>query len=159
MLYLAGNTQQELNAHLETAYPNEGCGFLVGTVSGETKTVTRLFAVDNAWANSEAGFVDIGDDFAEATRRERFFISAQDYLRVDKAAREQGETIIGFYHSHPDSPARPSAYDLALAQEIFPGYSYIIVSVIDSKAGDLTAWTLKDDYSAFVREAVRALLS
>jgi proteasome lid subunit RPN8/RPN11 len=57
-----------------------------------------------------------------------------------------GGELLGFYHSHPDHPARPSQYDLDHA---WPTFAYIIVAVANGKATDMTVWFLKDDRSSF----------
>lgn len=155
MLKLTNEHWRAIEAHGENGYPDEVCGFLIGTASGDDKTVTRLVEIENTWDDAGASeFASTGTDFSGASRRRRFKIPPDEYYAADIAARERKETILGFYHSHPDHPARPSAYDLRLAQEIFPGYSYIIVAVHQRKAVDLTSWVLRDDYSMFDQETV-----
>ena len=61
-------------------------------------------------------------------------------------ATEWSGELLGFYHSHPDHPARPSQYDLDHA---WPTFAYVIVAVAAGRAGDMTAWWLKDDRSSF----------
>ena len=70
----------------------------------------------------------------------------QDYREAEKRASEAGGELLGFYHSHPDHPARPSQYDLDHA---WPFFSYIIVSVRGGAPEDMTSWRLRDDRSAF----------
>jgi proteasome lid subunit RPN8/RPN11 len=150
MLYLPTKHKSGIEAHGESGYPEEVCGFLIGTVDGDDRTVTMLREIENTWEDGgSAEFAAAGEAFAGASRHRRFKIPADEYMRADKEAREAGLTILGFYHSHPDHPARPSEYDLALAQEIFPGYSYIIVAIHRAKAVDMTSWVLRDDYSQF----------
>ena len=67
-------------------------------------------------------------------------------MKTERRAAELGAELLGFYHSHPDHPARPSQYDLDHA---FPTFSYIIVSVRDGTPEDMTSWRLRDDRSAF----------
>jgi proteasome lid subunit RPN8/RPN11 len=68
---------------------------------------------------------------------------------AEKAAREKGIDVVGWYHSHPDHPAAPSQYD---QDHAWPWYSYIIVSVANGKPQDMTSWRLTDDRSRFTRE-------
>jgi proteasome lid subunit RPN8/RPN11 len=145
-----------MEAHGESGYPDEVCGFLIGTTGPDgAKIVTRLQEIENTWDDAGASeFAAAGSDFSGASRRRRFKIPPDEYYAADIASRERGETILGFYHSHPDHPALPSAYDLRLAQEIFPGYAYIIVAVHGRTAVDLTSWVLRDDYSQFDPEEV-----
>jgi proteasome lid subunit RPN8/RPN11 len=86
--------------------------------------------------------------------RRRFRVSDTDYLRVERAADTAGAELLGFYHSHPDHPARPSQYDLDHA---LPNFSYIIVSVLAGVAEDMRSWKLRDDRSAFDEEALSVL--
>ena len=62
------------------------------------------------------------------------------------ARRELGGELLGFYHSHPDHPARPSQFDLDHA---WPTFAYVIVAVAAGRAGDMTVWFLKEDRSSF----------
>lgn len=73
-------------------------------------------------------------------------------MHGEKEARAKGLDVIGFYHSHPNAPARPSQYDLDHA---WPFYSYIIVSVQDRAAAAMTSWRLKDDRNAFDPEEIQ----
>jgi proteasome lid subunit RPN8/RPN11 len=72
-------------------------------------------------------------------------------LQGERYAREKGLDVIGFYHSHPDSPAVPSQYDLDHA---WPTYSYIIVSVKSNGAEDLRSWEMEADRSRFNTEEI-----
>jgi proteasome lid subunit RPN8/RPN11 len=157
VLHLSPELHNQIARHGETGYPDEICGFLVGVENGESKTVTRIVAVENNWDETgQSEFAQAGADFSQASRRRRFFLPADEYYQADKEARQKGETILGFYHSHPDHVAEPSVYDLRLAREIFPGYSYIIVSVQHGKAGALRSFVLRDDGLQFDEEVVTA---
>ena len=134
-------TADVLNAirtHGETTYPEEGCGFLLGTVRDGTNHVHAIRRVDNRQTTN---------------RSRRYAITADDYRAAQEAATERDLDIVGFYHSHPDHPARPSETDLAEAT--FPGYTYVIVSVRGGSANDLTAWTLAPDRSRFEEEEIQ----
>ncbi len=82
--------------------------------------------------------------------RRRFLVRPSDYRLAERRATELGGELLGFYHSHPDHPARPSQYDLDHA---WPTFAYIIVAVAvppaRREAGDMTVWYLKDDRSSF----------
>ena len=73
-------------------------------------------------------------------------------FRAERYAAKAGLDVVGYYHSHPNAPARPSGYDLDHAT--WPGLSYPIVSVVDGTAVDLRSWTMADDRSEFVEEAI-----
>jgi proteasome lid subunit RPN8/RPN11 len=128
----------DIRSHGADAYPEEGCGFLLGTVTddGENRVVAARRAANR---RSER-------------RTRRYQLTAEDYREADKAARKQGLDVVGIYHSHPDHPARPSETDLEEAT--FPGFTYVIVSVHDGEPNDLTAWTLAPDRSEFQREEI-----
>ena len=66
-------------------------------------------------------------------------------MAESRASALDGE-LLGFYHSHPDHPARPSQYDLDHA---WPNFAYIIVAVASGQAEAMTVWFLKDDRSSF----------
>jgi proteasome lid subunit RPN8/RPN11 len=124
--------------HGEETFPNECCGFMLGKLNGTERGVTELLRAAN--------------DREDASQYNRFLITPEAYMRGEKAARAKGLDIVGFYHSHPNAPARPSQYDLDHA---WPVYSYVIVSIKDGTAADMTSWRLKDDRSAFDPEEIR----
>lgn len=86
------------------------------------------------------------------TPENRFDFDPKEHLAVQRRARERGLEVVGFYHSHPDHPARPSQYDLDHAA--WPGYSYVIVSVGKGVAGDANSFELAEDRSHFIQEAI-----
>lgn len=124
-------------AHGEAAYPEEGCGFLLGTVHNGRNHVEAVRRVENRRTEH---------------RERRYAISADDYRAAQHSAAEHGLDVVGFYHSHPDHPAQPSATDLEEAT--FPGYTYAIVSVQEGTATVLTAWSLAPDRSRFEEEEI-----
>ncbi len=126
----------KINDHGRRAYPNECCGFLLGKEVNGWKLVTEARAVDNARDDSP---------------RNRFLITPEDFVAADKYAREQKLEMLGFYHSHPDHPARPSEYD---REHAWPWYSYVIVSVQQGNPGDIASWELAEDRSQFHRETM-----
>lgn len=126
-----------IRAHGQLTYPEECCGFLLGHPTAAGNHVVATARVENS---------------RQENRERRYTISPQDYQAADRTARAQGLDVVGFYHSHPDHPARPSATDLAEAT--FPGYTYVIVSVQQGKPADLTAWSLAPDRSRFDAEPI-----
>ena len=123
-----------IRAHGSETYPNECCGALIG----RDGNVTETLALPNT---------------TEEGPRRRFMVRPQDYRAAEKRAADSGGELLGFYHSHPDHPARPSQYDLDHA---WPFFSYVIVSVRDGVSGDMTAWRLREDRSAFDQEQLNA---
>ena len=123
-----------IRAHGSETYPNECCGALIG----RDGTVSDTLALPN--------MTDEGP-------RTRFRVTPDDYRAAERRAEELGAELLGFYHSHPDHPARPSQYDLDHA---WPVFSYVIVSVRDGVSREMTSWRLRDDRSAFDQEELNA---
>jgi proteasome lid subunit RPN8/RPN11 len=71
----------------------------------------------------------------------RYHIDPKELVRIQRQGRERGEDIVGFYHSHPDHPARWSATDFAEAHWI--GCSYVITSVEKGKAAVTNSFELQ----------------
>jgi proteasome lid subunit RPN8/RPN11 len=90
--------------------------------------------------------VPLANTTEEGPRR-RFLVRPSDYRLAESRAREIGVELLGFYHSHPDHPAKPSQYDLDHA---WPTFAYVIVAVAAGAAGDMTVWYLQDDRSRFL---------
>ena len=85
------------------------------------------------------------------SRERRFRISAEDYRRAEARAAERGSALLGFYHSHPDHPARPSEFD---REHALPWWSYVIVSVQQKRSTDVLSWELREDRSRFDAEEI-----
>jgi proteasome lid subunit RPN8/RPN11 len=116
-----------IRRHGEETYPHECCGALVGRAG----RVTAAVALPNT---------------TEEGPRRRFLVRPSDYMTAEKRASELGGELLGFYHSHPDHPARPSQFDLDHA---WPNFAYVIVAIVSGKSSDMTVWFLKDDRSSF----------
>src|SRR4051794_39733407 len=72
----------------------------------------------------------------------RYLIAPDDLRRLEAEVRAAGQEIVGYYHSHPDHPARPSAFD---AEHAWPWYSYLIVRIDRGRGADLASWVLDDE--------------
>ena len=126
-----------IHANGEQAYPDEGAGFLLG--SGlEVKQVVDILALPNS-REDEA-------------RHNRYLITPEDYFNAEMTAERLGLDLIGVFHSHPDSPNRPSEYDREWAQ---PFFSYIITSVQSGKAIESRSWRLTEDRARFEDEEIK----
>jgi proteasome lid subunit RPN8/RPN11 len=126
-LTITAAVDQAIRAHGQQTYPHECCGALLG----RDDRATDLVALPNT---------------TEEGPRRRFLVRPLDYQQAERRATELGVELLGFYHSHPDHPARPSQYDLDHA---WPTFAYIIVAVAQTVATDMTVWFLKDDRSSF----------
>jgi len=101
------------------AYPHEGCGALLGPEAGDVRVTIPL-------PNSETG-----------QPRRRFKVSPEDYLAIEDAAEARGLRLLGFWHSHPDHPARPSATDRRYAWE---GLLTVVVAVKEGEPAEVSVW-------------------
>jgi proteasome lid subunit RPN8/RPN11 len=150
--------QQEINTirqHGTRDYPNECCGILMGTADGAEKRVQAVVPLTNLRTDHEVAqrLLPLESPGRESERN-RFLIDPREQIRVEKDARARGLEVLGFYHSHPDHPARPSKYD---REHAWPWYSYLIVSVAKGEPGDLTSWVLTEDRERFDPELVEVL--
>lgn len=137
MLYLNDKIIEMITAHAERDYPHECGGMLIGKFSTDGKIVYETFPLKNARE--------------EEARHNRVLILPKDVLRAEQYAREQKLDVVGYYHSHPESPAVPSQYDLDHA---LPVWSYVIASVLEGKAADIRSWEMENDRSKFNEEQV-----
>ncbi|MBS1795115.1 MAG: M67 family metallopeptidase [Acidobacteria bacterium] len=137
MVILTEEHIKQIEAHGESTFPHECGGMLIGRFEDGRKTVVELLPMENAMAAAE--------------RHNRVLILPRDVLRAERFAREKRLDVVGYYHSHPDSPAVPSQFDLDHA---LPVWTYVIVSVRDGKAADLRAWEMENDRSRFNEEEI-----
>jgi proteasome lid subunit RPN8/RPN11 len=136
MLLLNEELADAIRGHGASDYPNETCGALLGLDGKDGREVRMLFPLTNRRDDSP---------------RNRFSVTADDVRAAERAAKEAGVEVVGWYHSHPDHPARPSDYD---RDHAWPWYSYVIVSVAAGKPQDMTSWLLADDRSMFHAEEI-----
>jgi proteasome lid subunit RPN8/RPN11 len=134
-LTISKELAEKIHAHGAETYPHECCGALLGKDS-EPREILGLFPLINRRDDSP---------------RNRFSVSTADVVEAEKTARQQGLDVVGWYHSHPDHPARPSQYD---RDHAWPWYSYIIVSVVEGNPQDMTSWRLNDDREQFSPEGI-----
>ena len=133
-LVLGPGVEDAIRRHGTETYPNECCGALVGR-GGDVQHAVQL------------------PNTTEEGPRRRFLVRPADYMEVEGAARRLGGDLLGFYHSHPDAPARPSQYDLDHA---WPTFWYVIVAVEQGTPAAMTVWQLRDDRSQFDEYRLRA---
>ena len=118
----------QLRRLAEAAYPYEGCGVLVGTA--DEVTVVRP-------GRNIRG--------PEDRARDRYVLDPMDILRAEREADAAGLEVVGFWHTHPDHPSGASRYD---ADHAWPGYRYVIVSVVQGRAAGEQAWVLEREAPA-----------
>jgi proteasome lid subunit RPN8/RPN11 len=140
-LKISPELADQIRAHGAQTYPHECCGALLGRDTGVAdRGVYREIHALHPLVNRR-------DD----SPNNRFSVTSQDVLDAEKAARQQGLEVVGWYHSHPDHPARPSQYD---RDHAWPWYSYIIVSVANRIPEEMTSWRLADDRTEFECEEI-----
>ena len=127
---------QTIERHAMASYPEECCGVLIGRALDDSTVVERLLSVGNERQDS---------------RHNRYLISPETVLAAQKEARALGLDIVGYYHSHPDHPARPSDFD---REHAWPWVSYLIVSLEGRRVADTRSWRLNDDRASFDEEVI-----
>ena len=139
MIRLKSTDVEEIKQIAQKTYPHECCGVMVGSVENGVKTVTELIPAENQRTDSPAN---------------RYLITPDLLNELEKNLKGTGRAIVGFFHSHPNVPAQPSTYD---QDHAWPWYSYLIVSVNKSQAGEIHNWKLRDDRSGFDAEKMELL--
>ena len=134
-LYINATAREQIIHDALGTFPDECCGFLYGSESDEARTVTDIQVVVNA---------------KDGDKRRRFEIKPFDYIRAERYAEENDLLLLGIYHSHPNHPSIPSEHDRVAAQ---PYFSYVIVSIYDTKYRSLRSWRLNED-AQFEEETV-----
>jgi proteasome lid subunit RPN8/RPN11 len=138
LLKISEELAGKIRAHGVETYPHECCGAILGRDGDGAREVLGLMPLANRRDDSP---------------RNRFEVTSDDVRLAEKTARGQQLELIGWYHSHPDAPARPSEYD---RDHAWPWYSYIIVSVPSGQPRDMNSWRLRDDRSAYDSEAIES---
>lgn len=129
----------QINRHGEKTYNEECCGALLGDINGESHNIVELIEFYN-----ERG----------ENRERRYLITPEQYRKSEQAADDKGLELLGFYHSHPDHPSKPSQFD---TDHALPWFLYMIVSVKKGKAEKLTSWKLKEDRSEFDEQKINVV--
>lgn len=131
MILLAPSAAAALRVAVEAAYPDEGCGLLIGRREGERILVSRSLASPN-----------LAED-----RRHHFEVDPRLRLRLQRELRGGLDDLVGHFHSHPDGPAEPSASDLECAYE--PTLCWLIASVAGGRQVALNGFRVAADRRRF----------
>jgi proteasome lid subunit RPN8/RPN11 len=143
MLRIEKQLYESVRRHGEETYPHECCGVLLGRVEEAGRVVTSIARCGNTRNDSP---------------QNRYNIDPRELIRIQREGRDRGEDIVGFYHSHPDHPARWSATDFAEAH--WYGCSYVITSVAKGKAETTNSFELTgfdEKEKKFVDEEVQVV--
>ena len=123
---------QAIQVNGEEGYPLERAGLLIGVSTPMGCEITEVVELENS--------------FEQSSQANRYSLDPLTFFDAEEDAQERGLDVVGIFHSHPDHPARPSAYDLEWA---LPNYIYLITSVGQGQAGETRAWQLLPDRSRF----------
>ena len=134
MIYIRKKDYDEIVAYAEKGLPNEACGLLGGTVEGDEKRVEKVYCLRNLDESNE-----------------HFSMDPKEQLEAVKDIRKHGWKLIGNFHSHPESPSRPSEEDKRLAYD--RNIRYLILSLMNPKEPVLNAFIIEGDQVS--REEIR----
>ncbi len=121
MIRIPHAIHDEIIDHARSGFPLEVCGILGGTDT----TVSAIYRMTNTDASNE-----------------HFMMAPREQFSVVKELRAEGISMLAIYHSHPESPARPSEEDIRLA--LTPGVSYVIVSLQDPGQPVIRSFRISD---------------
>lgn len=133
-LHLSAAQETGLRAHLEAAWPQEGCGLLIGRPNGR---VCVIWPAANVAADPYRGFE----------------IDSPSLFAAHRHARDHGLTVIGHFHSHPDGSPRPSPRDLARAED--RNEIWVIGAMAGGTVRRLRAFRLDRDVGRIEELAIR----
>ena len=134
-IHMSAELAEKIRQHGIETYPHECCGALLGKdQNGEGREIVAVLKLANQRDDSP---------------RNRFSVAPRDVIDADKAAQANGLEVVGWYHSHPDHPAKPSQYD---REHAWPWYSYVILKVEKGAAREMTSWRLNEDRKEYREE-------
>jgi len=141
---------ERIRRHGAETFPDECCGALLGRDSGATEKISPQGHQAVETPREVLGLFPLVNRRDDSPRN-RFAVTADDVRDAEKAAGGDGLEVIGWYHSHPDHPARPSQFD---REHAWPWYSYVIVSVMSGVPAEMTSWRLNDDRLDYTPEKI-----
>lgn len=112
MLTIKKEDYEKILIHCKNGLPNEACGLIAGTKKGEEKSIEKVYLLTNIDASNE-----------------HFSMDPKEQLAAVKDMRANGYELLGNFHSHPESPSRPSEEDKRLAYD--SKVNYLILSLMD----------------------------
>lgn len=123
MIKLTRSDYEKILAHAEKELPNEACGLIAGIVEGGDKVIKKVYLLTNTDHSNE-----------------HFSIDPKEQLAAIKDMRANGLVPLGNWHSHPESPSRPSDEDKRLAYD--SKASYMILSLMNSEEPVLNSFSI-----------------
>lgn len=126
MIYLKKSDYEKILEHAKSELPNEACGLIAGEINGEDKTIKKVYLLTNIDRSNE-----------------HFSLDPKEQLSAVKDMRTQNLVPLGNWHSHPESPSRPSDEDKRLAYD--SKASYMILSLMELENPVLNSFKIQGD--------------
>lgn len=136
MIKLKKEHMDVITAHAREGYPHEVCGIIMGHFNDSANMAIEVRRAANL--NKERA-------------HDRYEMDPKDILKAEREGRDNGVEIIGYYHSHPDHPDRPSEFD---RERAWPAYSYLIASVMGGKDVTTRSWVINEETLKFDEEEI-----
>jgi proteasome lid subunit RPN8/RPN11 len=133
MLRLNKTDYEKIIDHAKKCLPEEACGLIAGTKDGDVKEIQKVYLLTNIDHTNE-----------------HFSMDPKEQLAAVKDMRANGLTPLGNWHSHPESPARPSEEDKRLAYD--PTVNYLILSLMNPGEPVLKAFDINKEREVTVEE-------
>ena len=114
MIKMSKEDFQKIVDHAISELPNEACGLIAGKSDGENKHIEKVYLLNN---------IDHSNEY--------FSLDPKEQLEAIKDMRSLGYVPLGNWHSHPETPSRPSDEDKRLAYD--KNASYLILSLMERK--------------------------
>lgn len=135
MLYLKKEDYEKILAHCKEGLPNEACGLIGGTIEGDKRSIQKVYLLTNIDQSNE-----------------HFSMDPKEQLAAVKDMRANGLKLLGNFHSHPESPSRPSEEDKRLAYD--SKVNYLILSLMDLENPIFNAFWIDEEKNVTKEELV-----
>lgn len=126
MVKLSKADYEKILEYAKSELPNEACGLIAGIINGADKEITKVYCLTNTDHSNE-----------------HFTIDPREQLTVIKDVRARGLKLLGNWHSHPETPSRPSEEDKRLAHD--SSASYMILSLMEEENPVLNSFHISGD--------------
>ena len=128
MVKLSQTDYEKMVAHAESELPDEACGLIAGRIDGDDKIIEKVYLLTNIDHSNE-----------------HFSLDPKEQLAAVKDMRANGYELLGNFHSHPESPSRPSEEDKRLAYD--SKASYMILSLMNIDEPVLNSFHIEGNVS------------
>lgn len=135
MLYLKKEDYEKILAHCKEGLPNEACGLIGGMIEGDKRSIQKVYLLTNIDQSNE-----------------HFSMDPKEQLAAVKDMRANGLKLLGNFHSHPESPSRPSEEDKRLAYD--SKVNYLILSLMDLENPVFNAFRIDEEKNVTKEELV-----